>query len=290
MRPHRWSCPIVGFMIILASMAGAVKAFAAPIPTAELEAMIHELEVLTGWDLSGLPRPYAARLTVLEFEEATHMGRGVWGGYNLLTNELLLSDSCWNTMVVYDPKAHCKGVLLHELVHWVQDVRDHVEGFGFYEEQEATFWKQKYLAQLLHLDEEVFVKPKLPRPDELPPMSRPLRFFRSRFILVPVVQSHSKVWLNISTWLEDGVLVGARLWWHKGLLVKVELFETRDGHTSRLIETWWDAGYAQAGIFPSNPRYTGKWIKAPLTPSHERTTRRQKPEASPGSPPGQVVF
>ncbi|MBI3989701.1 MAG: hypothetical protein HY347_08785 [candidate division NC10 bacterium] len=126
-------------------------------PAYDVEELIEELQRLTGWDCSGLPRPRVEVLDPSEFRRRVRMPGDmvIFGYYKTGTQDqpdlILLNEECSSRAGLFNvsPEVFCRGTLLHELVHWVQTHQTSQHPKGRIErELEAHQWEQRYLAQM----------------------------------------------------------------------------------------------------------------------------------------------
>jgi len=126
-------------------------------PAYDVEELIRELQRLTGWDLTSLPRPLVEVLNPSEFRRRVRMPGDmvIFGYYKRGTQDqpdlILLNEECSSRAGLFKvpPEVFCQGTLLHELVHWVQTHQTNQHPTGRIErELEAHYWEQRYLAKM----------------------------------------------------------------------------------------------------------------------------------------------
>ncbi len=137
---------------------GGASGVEAPVqPAYDVEELIRELQRLTGWDLTSLPRPRVEVLNPSEFRRRVRMPGDmvIFGYYKRGTQDqpdlILLNEECSSRAGLFkvSPEVFCRGTLLHELVHWVQTHQTNQHPTGRIErELEAHYWEQRYLAKM----------------------------------------------------------------------------------------------------------------------------------------------
>lgn len=230
-----------------------------------VETTAQKLAKLTGWNLKGWPFP-SLRWTTPE-ELAPFTGRFVRGSYDAQGNTIWLTPACYEEELLASPALHCEAVLLHELVHWVQY---HQTGQAFAteaNEAEATYWKERFIAQEVGYDADELRQPEGPAYTEWPSgllqylTGMVLKSSRMNRVLTKDDDGALHIlYLRQVIWEKGSWRYAAQFWYHRGHPVLVELFNTHESPPA-LLTAWADENYATARIFHGRGKPTGRWVE-----------------------------